>query len=141
MKKTNNFTLGIDMGTNSIGWAVVEHDDNIQPSGLIACGTRIFEEAVDAKSRIPKNQARRAARSARRLVARRKMRLNKMLNILLKNGLLPNNADEREKLFADNKSFDPYQLRKNALDNGLLLYELGRVLYHLAHRRGFQSNR
>ncbi len=141
MKKTNNFTLGIDMGTNSIGWAVIEHDDNIQPSGLIACGTRIFEEAVDAKSRIPKNQARRAARSARRLVARRKMRLNKMLNILLKNGLLPNNVDEREKLFADNKSFDPYQLRKKALDNGLLLYELGRVLYHLAHRRGFQSNR
>lgn len=141
MKKTNNFTLGIDMGTNSIGWAVVEHDDKIQPSGLIACGTRIFEEAVDAKSKIPKSQARRAARSARRLVARRKMRLNKMLNILLKNGLLPNNADEREKLFADNKSFDPYQLRKKALDNGLLLYELGRVLYHLAHRRGFQSNR
>ncbi|HHT9114820.1 MAG TPA: hypothetical protein ACFYD0_16075 [Candidatus Wunengus sp. YC65] len=86
MKKTNNFTLGIDMGTNSIGWAVVEHDDNIQPSGLIACGTRIFEEAVDAKSRIPKNQARRAARSARRLVARRKMRLNKMLNILHSTG-------------------------------------------------------
>lgn len=141
MEKMNNYILGIDMGTNSIGWAVVEHDDNRQPSGLIACGTRIFQEAVDAKSRIPKNQARRAARAARRLVARRKMRLHKALNLLLNNGLLPNNADEREKLFADNKSFDPYQLRKKALNNKLTPYELGRVLYHLAHRRGFQSNR
>lgn len=141
MDKINNFTLGIDMGTNSIGWALVKHDDNQQPSGLIACGTRIFQEAVDAKSRIPKNQARRAARSVRRLVARRKMRLNNVINLLLKSGLLPINADEREKLFADNKSFDPYQLRKKALDNKLTPYEFGRVLYHLAHRRGFQSNR
>lgn len=141
MKKINNYTLGIDMGTNSIGWAVVELDDNLQPCGLIACGTRIFQETVDAKSRIPKSQARRAARSARRLVSRRKMRLNSVLKLLSKNELLPNNANEREKLFADNKSFDPYQLRKKALDNKLTPYELGRVLYHLAHRRGFQSNR
>ncbi len=141
MEKIHNYTLGLDMGTNSIGWAVVGHDDNLQPSGLIACGTRIFQEAVDAKSRIPKNQARRAARSARRLVARRKMRLNSVFNILLKTGLLPNNTDEREKIFTDNKSFDPYQLRKKALDNKLTPYEFGRVLYHLAHRRGFQSNR
>lgn len=141
MTKIPIYTLGIDMGTNSIGWAVVGHDDNLQPSGLIACGTRIFQEAVDAKSKIPKNQARRAARSARRLVARRKVRLNSVLNILLKHGLLPGNTGEREKLFTDNKSFDPYELRKKALDNKLAPYELGRVLYHLAHRRGFQSNR
>lgn len=141
MEKIPNYTLGIDMGTNSIGWAVVGHDDNLKPTGLIACGTRIFQEAVDPKSRIPKNQARRAARAARRLVVRRKMRLSSVLNILLKTGLLPNNVDEREKLFADNKSFDPYQLRKKALYNKLTPYEFGRVLYHLAHRRGFQSNR
>ena len=141
MKKTNNFTLGIDMGTNSIGWAVVEHDDSQQPSSLIACGTRIFQEAIDAKTKTPKNQARRAARSIRRLISRRKMRLFKVLSLLLNNGLLPGNNEEREKLFADNKAFDPYQLRKKALDDKLAPYELGRVLYHLAHRRGFQSNR
>lgn len=141
MTKIPNYTLGIDMGTNSIGWAVVEHHDNLQPSGLIACGTRIFQEAVDAKSRVPKNQARRAARSARRLIARRKMRHKEVLSLLLNKGLLPSNNDEREILFTDNKSFDPYQLRKKALDTKLTLHELGRVLYHLAHRRGFQSNR
>lgn len=141
MKNDNGFTLGIDMGTNSIGWAIVAHDDHQQPSGLIACGTRIFQEAVDAKSKTPKNQARRAARSIRRLLSRRKMRLAKVLNLLLNNGLLPVNSEEREKLFADNKAFDPYHLRKKALDGKLAHYEIGRVLYHLAHRRGFQSNR
>ncbi|MCF6149389.1 MAG: type II CRISPR RNA-guided endonuclease Cas9 [Candidatus Kuenenia sp.] len=141
MNKIKNYTLGIDMGTNSIGWAVIAFKENQQPSELIACGTRIFQEVVDAKSKIPKNQTRRAARSARRLIARRKMRLNTILNLLLNYGLLPNNAEEREKLFTDNKSFDPYQLRKKALDDKLTPYEFGRVLYHLAHRRGFQSNR
>ncbi len=34
-----------------------------------------------------------------------------------------------------------YQLRAQALDRKLTLFELGRVLYHLAQRRGFKSNR
>lgn len=141
MNHDNGFTLGIDMGTNSIGWAIVAHNGQWQPSGLIACGARIFQEAVDAKSKTPQNQARRAARSIRRLISRRKMRLIKVLSLLLNNGLLPGNSEDRDKLFADNKAFDPYHLRKKALDDKLTPYELGRVLYHLAHRRGFQSNR
>lgn len=135
-----NFTLGLDLGTNSIGWAVVEHD-NKEPIGLIACGSRIFQEAVDAKTRTPKNKARRDARSMRRLVSRRKMRRNNILNLLVKNNLLPEDLNEREKLFADSELFDPYQLRKRALDEKLIPYEFGRVLYHLCQRRGFQSNR
>jgi CRISPR-associated endonuclease Csn1 len=34
----------------------------------------------------------------------------------------------------------PYYLRARALDEPLEAYELGRALYHLAQRRGFQSN-
>ena len=69
------------------------------------------------------------------------MRRNKILNLLLQNKLLPEDAVERGKLFADNQLYDPYELRKRALDNKLRPYEFGRVLYHLSHRRGFQSNR
>lgn len=139
VKNMKNFTLGLDLGTNSIGWAVV--DNNKEPTSLIACGSRIFQEAVDTKTRISKNKARRDARSARRLVSRRKMRRNNILNLLVNNNLLPEDSNEHEKLFTDNKSFDPYQLRKRALDEKLPPYELGRVLYHLCQRRGFQSNR
>lgn len=141
MDKRNDFTLGLDIGTNSIGWAFIGCDDDQEQIGLIGCGARIFQEAVDVKTKTPKNQARRAARSARRLVRRRKMRRNKILNLLLQNKLLPEDATEREKLFADNQLYNPYELRRRALDNKLEHYEFGRVLYHLSQRRGFKSNR
>lgn len=136
-----NFTLGLDLGTNSIGWAIIKEVDGNEPSGITACGVRIFQEAVDTKTKTPKNQARRTARGARRLISRRRRRREKLLNLLLSKKLLPENTAEREKIFADNKTFDPYLLRKCGLDEKLAPYEFGRVLYHLSQRRGFLSNR
>lgn len=168
-----NFTLGLDLGTNSIGWALIDFDDNQQPQSLIACGSRIFQEAVEAKTGTPKNHARRAARAARKLVARRKQRRTKLLNLLVHHGLLPQNETERNKCLTLNNRLpdeetahiklalrnlalseiertnlrltlqnnDPYQLRKRGLDKKLEPFAFGRALYHLAHRRGFQSNR
>lgn len=157
-------TLGLDLGTNSIGWALVDQDD--KESRLKACGVRIFQEVVDAQTRTPKNQARRNARLARRLVARRRRRREKLLKLLVENGLLPpdvsiestrqndrtvvrpagdeqiapsSKGETQEDLF--NKLGDPYELRRKGLDEALSPYEIGRVLYHLAHRRGFLSNR
>lgn len=137
----NNFTLGLDLGTSSIGWAILEQDGDGQPKNIASNGVRIFQEVTDAKTKTPKNQTRRNARSSRRLISRRKMRRNSLLNLLVRNKLLPEDVVEREKLFSDNKQFDPYQLRKKALDNKLAPHEFGRVLYHLNQRRGFQSNR
>ncbi|MCR4297606.1 MAG: type II CRISPR RNA-guided endonuclease Cas9 [Gallionella sp.] len=136
-----NFTLGLDLGTNSIGWALIDFDDNQQPQNLIACGSRIFQEAVEAKTGTPKNYARRAARAARKLVARRKQRRTKLLNLLVRHGLLPQDEVERNALLLDNQANNPYQLRKRGLDEKLGPFAFGRALYHLAHRRGFQSNR
>lgn len=136
-------TLGLDLGPNSIGWALVDYDDSTnRPLGLVDAGVRIFQEAVDPKTRVPKNQQRRAARAARRLLARRKRRRLKLFNLLLRSGLLPQQArtnQELESLF--NSLGDPYLLRKKGLDQPLTLYEFGRVLVHLCHRRGFLSNR
>ncbi len=81
-EKTSNLTLGLDMGTNSIGWAIIEHDNVHKPLSLADCGVRIFQEAVDLKTKVPKNRTRRDARSARRLVSRRKMRRDNLLRIL-----------------------------------------------------------
>lgn len=136
-----NFTLGLDLGTNSIGWALIDFDDNQQPQQLIACGSRIFQEAVEAKTGTPKNHARRSARAARKLVARRKQRRTKLLNLLVRHGLLPQDEAERNTLLLDNQANNPYQLRKRGLDEKLEPFAFGRALYHLAHRRGFQSNR
>lgn len=131
--------LGLDLGTNSIGWALIEYEKN-NPQKIVDCGVRIFQEAVDAKTRTPKNQARRQARAARRLVSRRKMRRHNLTNLLVNAGLLPEDQMQRERLLT-NPELDPYQLRKNALDSKLGKYEIGRILYHLCQRRGFLSNR
>ena len=37
-EKTSNLTLGLDMGTNSIGWAIIEHDNVHKPLSLADCG-------------------------------------------------------------------------------------------------------
>ncbi|OGB96513.1 MAG: type II CRISPR RNA-guided endonuclease Cas9, partial [candidate division NC10 bacterium RIFCSPLOWO2_12_FULL_66_18] len=129
--------LGLDLGTNSIGWALLETDKG-EPSGLAGCGARIFQEAVDAQKGTPKNAKRRQARQARKLVSRRKMRRAALVNLLAHHDLLPKEPDAREALL---RTLDPYLLRKRGLDEPLTLHEFGRAIFHLNQRRGFQSNR
>lgn len=138
MADAKKLTLGLDMGTNSIGWAILTHDKDGEPSGIEACGSRIFLEAVDAKTKVPKNQMRRDARGARKLTKRRKMRKDAVTGLLLRAGLLPLDTTERSSLF---NAHDPYVLRKRGLDELLKPFELGRAIYHLSQRRGFLSNR
>lgn len=135
-------TLGLDLGTNSIGWALIDHDAEDRPVRVEACGVRIFQEAVDAVRGKPKNQARRAARMARRLVSRRRRRREKLLRLLLSNGLLPPDWLDRTSAESHyNALGNPYELRRKGLDQPLIPYEFGRVFIHLCHRRGFESNR
>ena len=143
-------TLGLDIGTNSLGWAVVSNNAEREPDSLVDMGVRIFQEAVDAKTREPKNKARQRARAARRILARRKQRKSKLRNFLLHHGLLPlelkDYAQPEVLLNALDKADgtangNPYLLRKKGLDEALSLHQFGRVLTHLCARRGFQSNR
>ena len=67
-----SYVLGLDLGTNSLGWVIVDNLNN--PKGIKDLGVRIFQEAVEAKTRTPKNHARRAARLARRVIQRRRRR-------------------------------------------------------------------
>ena len=133
--------LGLDIGTNSIGWALVGLEDS-SPRKLIDSGVRIFNRAVEDKVPTPKNAKRRQARLARRVVQRRARRRQRLRNYLIKLELLPRELTEStspERLL--NQLGDPYALRTKALDESLTEYELGRVLLHLVQRRGFLSNR
>ncbi len=137
---THTYTLGLDLGTNSIGWALIDYKKG-SPVELIDCGVRIFQEAVEAKTRTPKNHARRAARSLRKIVNRRRMRRQLLTRILVEHGFLPESFLQGEEEAAFNRLGDPYQLRKRGLDEPLGLTEFARILMHFAKRRGFQSNR
>ncbi len=140
-KKEKRTILGLDLGTNSIGWALLE-EHNGQPQRIIDLGSRIFTKAVEEKTPTPRNVKRRDARMARRVIQRRARRKQRMLHFLISLDLLPealNDHSQPEVIL--NQLGDPYQLRARALDHPLSTHELGRVFLHLVQRRGFLSNR
>ncbi|MCQ2398851.1 MAG: type II CRISPR RNA-guided endonuclease Cas9, partial [Sphaerochaetaceae bacterium] len=100
-------------------------------------GVRIFSDGRNPKDNQPLALQRRMARGLRRQNDRRKFRRSRIVNILVQNGFFPSDIAVREKL----KNLDPYVLRTKALDEKLEPYELGRAVFHLGTRRGFQSNR
>lgn len=131
-------TLGLDIGTTSIGWAVLE--DAGKSGTIIASGVRIFPEGVDRDQQggeQSKTQSRRESRGARRQHARRARRKRFLIRYLQSIGLLPTDESKLEEVIGIN----PYPLRATALDEQLTPFEIGRVLIHLNQRRGFLSNR
>ncbi|MFD1611985.1 type II CRISPR RNA-guided endonuclease Cas9 [Sphingomonas tabacisoli] len=124
--------LGLDIGTNSIGWCLTEDDARI-----VDIGVRIFSDGRDPKSGASLAVDRRAARAMRRRRDRYLGRRSAFLKALKRYGLMPADASEA-KLLAER---DPYELRARALDERLEPYEIGRALFHLNQRRGFKSNR
>lgn len=133
--------LGLDLGTNSIGWALLDEIEG-KPNKIINLGSRIFTKAVEEKTPTPKNVKRRNARLTRRVLQRRARRKLRMLNYLITLKLLPPElTDNLTPEIILNNLGNPYQLRAKALDNSLTPFELGRVFLHLVQRRGFLSNR
>lgn len=131
------YRLGLDLGTNSIGWAVYSLDSENEPNELVDMGVRIFSDGRDPKTKEPLAVARRTARGQRKLIYRRKLRRKSVFRLLQQQNLFPKTKEESQKL----KSLNPYMLRVKALDEKLESYELARVLFNLSVRRGFKSNR
>ncbi len=129
--------LSLDIGTNSIGWALLELDDQGSPVSFRRMGVRIFSDGRDPKSKTSKAVDRRLARQARRQRDRFLLRRKDLLRAMIELGLMPASESDRKAL----ETLDPYLLRAKALDDPLTPSELGRTLFHLAQRRGFKSNR
>lgn len=160
--------LGIDLGANSIGWALVRFNDD-GPQELVDMGVRIFDAGAEGEIERGMDESpaveRRQARQRRRQADRQSRRLKKVAHVLQQHGLLPPgtiaHGRERHQFFVDldariraaysqqgisvNSSDGlrelPYFLRARALDHPVDPHHLGRALYHLAQRRGFLSNR
>lgn len=131
------YRLGLDLGSNSIGWFVIWLDDNGKPCGLGPGGVRIFPDGRDPQSKASNAASRRVARGMRRRRDRYLKRRERLMEQLVGFGLMPADEAERKKL----EKCDPYELRANALDHRLPLHHVGRALFHLNQRRGFRSNR
>lgn len=132
-----NYRLGLDMGTDSLGWAVIELSEKKEPINVVDMGVRIFEGGRNPKTFESLAVERRMARGTRRMRDRKNNRKKAILFSLIEEGLMPEDEKERKSM----KNIDPYVLRHEALDRKLTEHELGRALFHLGTRRGFKSNR
>ena len=157
--------LGIDLGTNSLGWAIVEKDTG--GKRLKDCGVFVFPAGVNdiEGQNEPTSQVRSESRASRRRVNRRRLRKIALLAILSKERLCPYLSAEDLSLWRykkkaplspeflrwlstdDKTGKNPYFSRHECLSRKLDLqrqedrYLLGNALYHICQRRGFLSNR
>jgi len=149
-------TLGIDLGSNSLGWAIL---DDITLD-ILDKGVVVFPEGVDldaGSSLDTPAAARRAARMGRRMKFRRKMRKWHLLKCLIEAGMCPLSLAElalwqkKGSYPLGNRAFvewlkatdvsNPYCDRDAASRGKVAPLVLGRALYHLCQRRGFKSSR
>ena len=158
--------IGLDLGTNSIGWAIVCRNEDSSYT-LLDKGVNIFQDGVahDKSGEKPAVQERTMARASRRHYFRRRLRKIELLKILVGRKMCPyisNEALDEWKLHKKYPVFDdfmawqktdeaagknPYSDRYRCLTEVLDMdkqsdrYAIGRALYHIAQRRGFLSNR
>ncbi len=152
--------LGLDLGTNSIGWALLDQEK--EGNKLEDKGVLIFSEGVKKEKGQEKSKAaeRTGFRSGRRIKFRRKIRKYQTLMVLAKYNMCPLSINEvkewRQTNFKkypakpeflewlrtdEDKNIIPYYFRDKASRLKVHNYELGRAMYHIAQRRGFLSNR
>ena len=83
-----NYTLGLDIGVASVGWAVLENDNQGEPCHIADLGVRIFDAAEDPQTGASLAAPRREARSARRRIRRRRHRKERIKNLLIREGVV-----------------------------------------------------
>ena len=123
------YSLGLDIGTSSVGWAVLDLDKE----RIHDLGVRVFSGQIE-------NKRRRQFSSAQRINKRKKQRLKHLKAVFINNGLL--SSDEINLALKDQRVTENiYSLRAKAATQQISHRELFRVLYLIAKKRGFKSNR
>ncbi len=150
--------LGLDLGTNSIGWAI--RDTNKEGNQIIDANVIVFPQGVGEEKGVEFSLAseRTKHRASRKLYKRRKKRKTDLLNLLIENGFCPLTIDEltiwseykkgqemkyptTNFEFSEWLKINPYEVRAKAVNQIVSKQELGRALYHMCQRRGFKSGR
>ena len=134
--------LGLDLGVGSIGWCLIEKDDNNVPKRIIRIGSRIVPISSDEESgytkgnAISKNADRTSKRTARKCYDRYQLRRQALVNLLKQSGMEPS-----KKLIFEQNPLELWQKRADAASTEIILEELGRVLLHINQKRGYKHSR
>ncbi|MEN9473650.1 MAG: hypothetical protein RIS48_370 [Pseudomonadota bacterium] len=131
------YRLAIDLGSTSIGWAMIRLDAEHNPCAVIKTGVRIFSDGRNPKDGSSLAVTRREARAMRRRRDRLLKRKARMMKLLVQHGFFSEDPLQRKAL----EKLDPYRLRAEGLQRALQPGEFARALFHINQRRGFKSNR
>lgn len=138
--------LGLDLGTNSIGWALVnEAEDENEKSSITKLGVRVNPLTVDEQTNFEKgrsittNADRTLKRAARRNLQRYKLRKENLIEILKANDFITNETILSEN--GNKTTFETYRLRANAASEEVTLEQLARILLMINAKRGYKSSR
>lgn len=134
---TMRYRLALDLGSTSLGWAMIRLNAESQPCAVIKAGVRIFSDGRNPKDSSSLAVTRRDARSMRRRRDRLLKRKARMMRSLVEHNFFSSEEAERKALL----TLNPYTLRAKGLDAALTPAEFGRALFHINQRRGFKSNR
>lgn len=137
--------LGLDLGTNSIGWAYITESETQNESEIKQIGVRVNPLTVDEQQNFEKGKAittnadRTLKRGARRNLDRYQFRRKNLLEVLTKANII--NAET--KLCEDGKqtTFQTWALRAKAATDRIELNEFARVLLAINKKRGYKSSR
>ncbi|MBP6411281.1 MAG: type II CRISPR RNA-guided endonuclease Cas9, partial [Pseudarcicella sp.] len=151
--------LGLDLGSTSIGWALVNDDENIEKSSIIKLGARILQydnfSKVDKSGKVSEskdpagdfnagrglspNADRTAKRGARKLLDRYQLRRENLLEILKEHKIIDSDFE-----YAENtpySTFSTYQIRAKAAESEITLDDFAKVLLMINKKRGYKSSR
>ena len=131
------YRLALDLGSTSLGWAMIRLNAANEPVAIIKAGVRIFSDGRSPKDGSSLAVTRREARAMRRRRDRLLKRKARMMRSLIAHGFFPQDEAERKVL----ETLNPYTLRAKGLDEALSPPEFARALFHINQRRGFKSNR
>ena len=138
--------LGLDLGSSSIGWALVnEAESKNERSSIVKLGVRVNPLTVDESINFEKgksittNADRTLKRSMRRNLHRYKLRREALIEVLKECKFITEDTILSEN--GNRTTFETYRLRVKALTEEISLEEFARVLIMINKKRGYKSSR
>jgi CRISPR-associated endonuclease Csn1 len=148
--------LGLDLGTNSIGWAHVIEGETPETSEIKQIGVRViqFDNFVSTETGkeskepikdfcggkgISNNAGRTLKRSARRSLQRFKLRRDNLKDALINAGII--NSDTILAEDGKNTTYETWEIRAKSASQRVELNELARVFFAINKKRGYKSSR
>lgn len=138
--------LGLDLGTTSIGWALVKESENDnEKSEIVKLGVRLVPLTTDERTNFEKgksittNADRTSKRSMRRNLQRYKLRREALVSELKKEHWIDEGYRFSEE--GPGSTFSTLRLRAKAAEEEISLQDLAKVLLQINKKRGYKSSR